>query len=510
MPPLNPFQQEQLNRHTNRLSPYTEPEDMNPFARWVQQKLGIIGPGRTSNVQNMTDPAYGVQSRLGLVSPEDQRARRRGGIPPAPPSHQVSQVSRGSSGPPRTPMMSGADRLSAVHGGGVTSGRARSDQYGSQEIWDDPDTFIPPNQGQQAQQPVDPYSEFLQGYKSDLAGSYDAQIDAIGGLGGLFRDQATEAQGNIGGFFDYAGDVARQGIPVTEDIYNTGIDNVQGVYDDLGERLTSMPQTLTDTAAKAAGDSFSGDIAGRVSAATAPFAAAGETARANAVANLTQHSTAGQNYLNQLAGATGAEGALHQSAVEQSLNQQMQLVAYRQAELEGSKQRAMMQMTADIAGSNAEHMANMALSQALGLDYLPPNVDPSDYVRLKNMMAGDEVDPIKQQKDLLGLQQAEVNLTRSLDPEFDRNQILTKLGGEGGLESHSVDVVKQIEELAMNRMSQEVGTQRDLTSFMLEELDQMVAQLAGDETGQESGVWWGLSDENTQRELRQAIRALYG
>lgn len=269
---------------------------------------------------------------------------------------------------------------------------------------------------------ADPYDEWMQEYINNITEAYDAQIAAIGGLGPLFQQQAAEAQSNIGDFFGYASDVATEGMPVTEEIYDTAQANVDQVYDGLASSLEAMPQEMVNRASDAAGGAIGSSVAGRVAAATAPFAAAGETSRANATANLLQGSSAGQSYLNNLASAAPAEGALHQSAVEQAMQQQLQLVAYKQAELEGAKQRALMDVTADVAGETSERMADAALAQALGLD-LPANVDPLDYLRGQGMMPGG-VDSIDRQKDLIQLQQAELNLMQDMNPNFRTEQIL--------------------------------------------------------------------------------------
>ena len=270
---------------------------------------------------------------------------------------------------------------------------------------------------------TDPYDEFLQDYIAQITGAYDNQISAIGGLGPLFQSQAAEAQGNIGNFFGYAEGVAQEGMPVTEEIYDTAQANVGDIYDGLASSLGAMPQQMVDRASAAAGSAIGGSVADNVAAATAPFAAAGETSRANATANLVQGSSAGQSYLNNLASAAPAEGALHQSAVEQAMNQQLQLVAYKQAELEGAKQRALMEISADVAGSTSERMANAALAQALGLD-ISDNIDPLDFLKGQDMMQGDPLDQVKAQRDLVGLQQAELNLMQDIDPNFRTEQIL--------------------------------------------------------------------------------------
>lgn len=241
-------------------------------------------------------------------------------------------------------------------------------------------------------------------FYSSISDAYDAQIAAIAGLGPLYEEKAKQAQENISSFFGHASDVARAGIPVTQETYDTAQTNVGNIYDSLGSRLSDLPSVIADAARKAGGTGLSDSIATNVAAASAPFVAAGETSRANAVANLTQHSSAGQNYLNQLASATGAEAAMHQSSIEQALNEQMQKLAFQQAELEGAKQMALAKISADVSGSSSERMANAMLSQALGLD-LPGEVSPLDFLRASGMM-----------QELQGEEDPETAALRGLSP----------------------------------------------------------------------------------------------
>lgn len=345
----------------------------------------------------------------------------------------------------------------------------------------------------------DPYAEFLQGYLSDLTSSYDSQINAIGGLDPIFRQQAGEAQDNIGGFFNYAKDVANAGKPATQETFDTATGNVDSVYDNLGSQLQGMPQQLTDIASQAAGEDVGGSVAGRVASATAPFMAAGETSRANATANLTQNNAAGQNYLTQLASATGAEAGMHQSAVEGAMQQQLQLVAYRQAELEGAKQRALMEVSSDIAGESSERMAQAALSSALGLD-LPGGVDPMDYLRGQQMMQGEAVDPIQQERDLIGLEQARQNLAQDRNPNFNSDLIKQSL---------SVPASKAFDNIQRNveaNFNPQIDDPKDMTMMLLKELDAYA--LGGGLDTNFANSRLGGNANDIEAELREAIRRL--
>lgn len=358
----------------------------------------------------------------------------------------------------------------------------------------------------------DPYDEFLQQYRNDLASSYDSQIQAIQGLGPIFQGQAQEAQGNIGGFFDYAGDVAREGIPVTQETYGTATSNVDAAYDQLASRLEGMPSQLTDIAAGAAGGAVSPSVAESVSASAAPFMAAGETSRASATANLAQHSSAGENYLNQLASSTGAEAGMHQSAVESALQQQLQLVSYRGAELEGAKHRALMEVSADIAGSSSERMAQAALSSALGLD-IPQGVDPMQYLQGQGMMQGlassgsvDPMDALRYERGVTDLEAARLNLAQDSDPNFQSNQILG--GTTQATQHHLQNLLSPVE----RRLASDPNADpKKLSLYLLEALDAYVGagRLAPDTVGMGDGGAAGTA-KTTEAELRELIRNLYG
>jgi hypothetical protein len=367
---------------------------------------------------------------------------------------------------------------------------------------------VPGVVGQQ-EQSSDPYDDFLQEQLDALASSYDAQMDAIGGLSGSFRDYASSAQDNIGGFFGYAEEAARGAMPVTEEIYGTAQENVGSIYDTLASSLDAIPQQMTNIASQAAGGAVGSSVAGGSAESVAPFRAAGETSRASAQTNLQQSSAAGQNYLNNLAAAVPAEGALHQSAVEQALNQQLQLVAHRQAELEGAKQRAMIGLTSDLAGSSAEQMANQALAHALGID-VPFGVDPGAYLLNLGRIQGLEGGQVTQA-------QKEFNFQQSVNPANQREQI------EAGLSVPAQKVFPEIMRLGHSAAGEREAEGRKVDSnemirLLLDELDAYAAPL---ETG--SGTQRSLFEqrlgnfgntrlgggaEGIREELRRAIERL--
>lgn len=233
---------------------------------------------------------------------------------------------------------------------------------------------------------------------NDLSGligsSYDQQIGAFANMGSELERLTGHLIGNIhssrdatnqqiGGFFNHAAGQANAGRPVIAETGQTAQANVDAIYDTLAGNLAAMPAQSVAQASAAAGEAVGGSVAGRVAAATAPFAAAGETSRANTKANLTQHSAAGQDYLSQLAAAAPSEAAMAQSAVsgraanavteaEMALAQQRAQIAAQTAALEGAKQRALIEASADTAGSTFERlMQTTQLFNALGADTSP-------------------------------------------------------------------------------------------------------------------------------------------
>lgn len=230
-----------------------------------------------------------------------------------------------------------------------------------------------------------------QDQSASIGSSYDKQIAAYqnagsemealtGQLVGNINSSAAAANEQIGGFFGYAADQANAGRPVIQESGAQAQGNVDSIYDQLSSNLGAIPQQAVDQASAAAGSAIGGSVAGRVAGAVAPFAAAGETSRANTKANLAQHTTAGKDYLSQLAAAAPSEAALSQGAVsgranmavteaEMALSQQRAEIAAQTAALEGAKERAMLEHSADLAGSTMERLMDTAsLYDALGAD----------------------------------------------------------------------------------------------------------------------------------------------
>lgn len=223
---------------------------------------------------------------------------------------------------------------------------------------------------------------------ASIGGSYDAEIAALrrggsalagltGQLIGGINSAAGAAQGQIGGFYDYAAGQAQAGRPVIAESHQTAGANVDATYDTLAGSMAAMPGQFADIAREAGGSGAGSTVADRVATAAAPFAAAGESSRASAQANLQQHSTAGQDYLTQLAAAAPSEAAMAQSAVaaraaqavtsaQMALAEQRAAIETQVARTEGAKQRALAEYSADVAGDTFERqmrVTNMMLDQ---------------------------------------------------------------------------------------------------------------------------------------------------
>lgn len=210
-------------------------------------------------------------------------------------------------------------------------------------------------------------------FSGRIAGSYDAEAAALRRAGGRMGDiygqligninaSSNAAQGQIGGFFDYAQGQAHAGRPVIEESYGAAKGDVTQTYDDLAGKLAALPQQQADLARAAGGSGAGSTVADRVAIAAAPFAAAGESSRAATQANLSTHSTAGKDYLTQLGAAAPSEAALAQSAVagranqavtsaQIALAQQQAQIEAQVARIEGAKQRALAEYAQDAAGS---------------------------------------------------------------------------------------------------------------------------------------------------------------
>jgi hypothetical protein len=224
-----------------------------------------------------------------------------------------------------------------------------------------------------------------------ISDSYGGQIAALEGWGnelagltqgliGNINASADATNQQIGSYYDYAAHQANAGRPVIAETGQAAMGNVDEIYNTLATNLAAIPGSAVDRASSAAGSAVGGSVAGRVAASVAPFQAAGETSRANTQANLTQHSAAGQDYLSQLAAAAPSDAAMRQASVagrannavteaEMALAQQRAQIAAQTAALEGAEQRALIEASADTAGTTFDRiMQTVSLGNALGAD----------------------------------------------------------------------------------------------------------------------------------------------
>lgn len=195
--------------------------------------------------------------------------------------------------------------------------------------------------------------------RSQLGSAYDQQIEAVLGQGPIMRGLAEEAQGNIGGFFDYAAESAEAGREPVQQAYGAAGEGVEQAYGEATEQVRSTPSVYTDLAEQAGGEGARSGVAQRVSAAAAPFEAALSSGEAAVQGNLAQSQAAGEQYLSQLASAAPSEAAMAQSGVEGALQQQLQDLQMQAAQLEGAKQKAMMQVSADTSGDAFDRMMDL-------------------------------------------------------------------------------------------------------------------------------------------------------
>lgn len=209
----------------------------------------------------------------------------------------------------------------------------------------------------------------------EIAASYQGQIDALTGQIPLMEESARTGQEQIGGFFDYAAGQAQAGMPVVEDIHNTAMGNVGRIHDQQQEALSALPQQVSDIARGAGGSGMGGSVADKVAAAAGPFMAAGESGRASTQANLTQHSAAGQQYLQSLASAAPSEAAMQQGQVQQALQSQIGELQMQAAALEGAQQRAIIEHQADASGGTMDRIMDVMRLQLMDQEYRQGELD---------------------------------------------------------------------------------------------------------------------------------------
>lgn len=236
--------------------------------------------------------------------------------------------------------------------------------------------------------------------RRQLGSSYDRQIEAVRGQGPIMRGLAEEAQGNIGGFFDYAAEAAEGGRAPIQSAYETAGSNVDAAYGQATEQVQGLPSVYTELAAEAGGEGARSGVAQRVAAAAAPFEASLASGQAAVQGNLSQSQAAGEQYLSQLASAAPSEAAMAQSGVEGALQQQLQDIQMQAAQLEGAKQRALMQAASDTSGDVFDRMMDL---QQLQMDRERHNMAlKQGEMGLKQSQLGMEQDRLEMQQSLQG------------------------------------------------------------------------------------------------------------
>lgn len=352
-------------------SRFREVVNMSGPAFRVQNALGLISPEqaesrrlsnrnpeRTNEVVRMSDPAFAVQNLLGMVDPEDAAARGTGGkratgkvaepknITTATPSDDVRPARRAVRA--LTPEEE-ARTLGAPGSGGIPDATHRGDP----RLPADPAYTEP-----------DPYG---------INASYDKYLGMIDEMSGVYENLAQSNMSEIAKIFGETAGVAQGGMAPMADTYAQAQGNVGEIYDSLDQRLGGLSGELQGIAEGAAG-SATGDVASMVEASIAPFEAASATAKANTQANLAQHSTAGQDYLSNLASASGEEGKMHASRVQAAADARAAEFDIRRMELEMAREEALREVAMDTAGQAAEREAMAALFGAAGVP-LPSGLD---------------------------------------------------------------------------------------------------------------------------------------
>lgn len=332
-----------------------------------------------------------------------------------------------------------------------------------------------------------------QGY-GDYISTTQANTDALlGQLGDLLaqtiagiNEASTTAQTQIGENFDYARQVAELGIPVVQDAGARATGGINQVYDALAGTLAAMPQASVAQAAAAAGGVGNQAVADRVAASVAPFAAAGESSRAGAIANVAQHQQAGEQYLSSLASAAPTSAArlqgqvagrassaitqherAHAMQVAQIQQQAAQAIAQaqlaqtqaqaeammQQAMLEGAQQRAILEASYDAAGSTFERLMQLAqldasvtnpsLRQAMGLPPMTPaQMDP---LELLSTTLGIQGQQLGLQNQALQNQQLALEISRMMEGPTYQDALRTggNLGFDQALQSLGLDPKQQ-------------------------------------------------------------------
>lgn len=193
----------------------------------------------------------------------------------------------------------------------------------------------------------------------DVGDTFNPEIEALRDMIDGVEDMAGARREGIRNVFGGAAsniEPIREGLGET---FDRSSRNVDTIFDESQERLEGLSGGI-DVPAGVEG------VEGRIASAAAPFIAQGEANRASTQANLERHEQAGEGYFSRLGGAIQAESAQMQAQSDFAMQQQQFELQREMAALEGAQQRAIMETTADTAGSTQERMMRMLAFQALG------------------------------------------------------------------------------------------------------------------------------------------------
>lgn len=355
--------------------------------------------------------------------------------------------------------------------------------------------------------------EQAQQLQQGISDAYGAQIDAVLGQAPIMEQMAGHAQQQIGGFFDYAAEAAHGAQAPIAAAHETARGGVQEAYGAAQERVAGLPQAAADRAREAGGGTMGGRTAERVAAAAAPFEAALASGEAAGLSNLAQTEAAGTQYLDQLAAAAPQEAAGHQATVQHGLQQQLQEIQMEAARLEGAKQRAMLEASADASGDVFDRMIRL---QQLGMQQESHDLAMAQgTMELEQMQATGGVDPM----DAMRQESMARDLydPRAQDPRSGFEMALQ------GMDPHGAQVVEQLGQFLTAPPDAEtaqdvLGLDRDAAAqFQHADLGEQVQLLAdpevwrrtefGDAIGLERGELVGRAQPE---EVRQALQILAG
>lgn len=390
----------------------------NFIADFWQRQLGKSdSPERAQEVVDMTGPAFAIQNLLGLISPEQAAARESGNtarnITTATPSENVRPAPEPTRSSPRSTSqaLTGPDARAAANQSRQQVRSLTPDEEsrqigapGSGGLPDEShrgDTRLPPD-------PNGPMT-----LEDQVNGSYNRYGAMLDDMSQVYAELADKNMGEIANIFGEVAGTARAGNAPLIESYGQAHSNIGGIYDNLDTRLGSIAGELQGIAEGAAG-SATGDVASTARSAISPFEAASATGRANAQANVQQHSNAGQRYLGSLADASTEEGKMHATRLQAAADQRQAEFDIKRMELELAREEALREVAMDTAGQAAEREAVAALFGAAGIplpegmgmdmaaNYLNLGQDLGMFPGSGSGSQGSEIDQMRSQLSPLG------------------------------------------------------------------------------------------------------------